>query len=212
VTAGAAAPTEADALVGAFGGPENISGLDACITRLRVTVNDPARVDSSRLKAIGASGVVTVGQSVQAIFGTRSENLKGQIEDVLHSHGWQAGASAPARSGTAPRRRAPGAAAVPSAGAAAPAQAAGSEAEAAALRARAQKLVAALGGASNIKSADAVALTRLRVVVRDDARVDQAAVRTAGVDGVMLAEAGVIHILVGLGAERYVPLLRSARS
>jgi PTS system glucose-specific IIC component len=208
VLAGAAgAPAEAAALVQAFGGPQNISGLDACITRLRVTVNDPARVDPGRLKAIGASGVVSVGQSVQAIFGTRSENLKGQMEDVLQSHGWaHGGGAAPARTGPA----AQSASSAPSRTAAPTSTATADEADAPALRARAEKLVAALGGAANIKSADAVALTRLRVVVRDESQVDQAAVRAAGVNGVMIADPNVVHILVGTGAERYVPLLRGA--
>jgi PTS system glucose-specific IIC component len=197
VTAGAAAPTEADALVGAFGGPENISGLDACITRLRVTVNDPARVDSSRLKAIGASGVVTVGQSVQAIFGTRSENLKTDMEQYL-----QAGGGLPAP-------------AAPAAFAAAQARPAASEAVAAAnpqLEHRAGALIRALGGTSNVRGVEAVAATRIRVTVADEKKIDEAALRAAGAHGVMVADPGVVHLLVGLGAESYVPALRRATS
>jgi PTS system glucose-specific IIC component len=72
--------------------------------------------------------------------------------------------------------------------------------------------VAALGGASNIRSAEAVALTRLRIAVRDETRVDQGALRAAGVHGVMVADPGVLHVLVGLGAEQYVAALRRALS
>lgn len=72
-------------LVAAFGGRENIASLDACITRLRVAVRDAARVDDAALKALGASGVVHVGKSVQAIFGPLSENLKTDME--LHLRG-----------------------------------------------------------------------------------------------------------------------------
>ena len=58
------------ALVAAFGGKENIDNLDACITRLRISVNDIALVDQPGLKKLGAAGVVVSGNGVQAIFGT----------------------------------------------------------------------------------------------------------------------------------------------
>lgn len=70
-------------LVAAFGGRDNIASLDACITRLRVAVRDAARVDDAALKALGATGVVRVGRSVQAIFGPLSENLKTDMERHL---------------------------------------------------------------------------------------------------------------------------------
>ncbi len=60
----------------AMGGQENIAHLDACITRLRVSVNDAKNVDKKRLKKLGASGVLEVGNSIQAIFGPRSETMK----------------------------------------------------------------------------------------------------------------------------------------
>ncbi|TXC91489.1 PTS glucose transporter subunit IICBA [Metabacillus litoralis] len=66
-----------------FGGSENIKHLDACITRLRVTVNDSKEVDKNRLKKLGASGVLEVGNNIQAIFGPKSDNLKTQIQDVM---------------------------------------------------------------------------------------------------------------------------------
>ena len=50
-------------LVAAFGGRRNIRSLDACITRLRVELVDPARASADRLKALGAAGVVRVGNS-----------------------------------------------------------------------------------------------------------------------------------------------------
>jgi PTS system glucose-specific IIC component len=70
-------------LVAAFGGKDNIIGLDACITRLRVEVRDPARAHPDDLKRLGASGVVQVGNNLQAIFGTRSENLKTDMEEYM---------------------------------------------------------------------------------------------------------------------------------
>lgn len=67
----------------AMGGKENISHLDACITRLRVSVNDISNVDKNRLKKLGAAGVLEVGNNVQAIFGPRSETIKGQMKDII---------------------------------------------------------------------------------------------------------------------------------
>ncbi|ADV66202.1 glucose-specific PTS transporter subunit IIBC [Deinococcus maricopensis] len=67
----------------ALGGPDNIQVLDACITRLRVTVNDKSRVNKTQLQRLGAAGVMEVGNSVQAVFGTRSDQLKEDIRRVL---------------------------------------------------------------------------------------------------------------------------------
>ncbi|SET53631.1 PTS system D-glucose-specific IIA component, Glc family /PTS system D-glucose-specific IIB component, Glc family /PTS system D-glucose-specific IIC component, Glc family [Oceanobacillus limi] len=66
-----------------LGGKENISHLDACITRLRVSVNDKDNVDKNRLKKLGASGVMEVGNNIQAIFGPQSDSIKGQIQDII---------------------------------------------------------------------------------------------------------------------------------
>ncbi|GAA0740363.1 glucose-specific PTS transporter subunit IIBC [Clostridium oceanicum] len=67
----------------ALGGKENLANLDACITRLRVDVKDPKKVDKPELKRLGASGVMEVGNSFQAIFGPKSDQLKEQIKDVI---------------------------------------------------------------------------------------------------------------------------------
>ena len=86
-TAVAAAPARADSkaeqIIAAFGGRANLVNVDACITRLRMEVADPGKVDQARLKALGAAGVIEVGNSVQAVFGTQAEALKNDINDVL---------------------------------------------------------------------------------------------------------------------------------
>ncbi|MBE9608199.1 PTS glucose transporter subunit IIBC [Chitinilyticum piscinae] len=74
-------------LVIAFGGAANIKSLDACITRLRISVADISKVDQPRLKALGAAGVMVVGNNAQAIFGTLSENLKTDMQEYLKSGG-----------------------------------------------------------------------------------------------------------------------------
>ena len=77
------ADSMAEQLIAAFGGRENLVSVDACITRLRVEVADNSKVDKARLKNLGAAGVVEVGSSVQAVFGTQAESLKSDIEEAL---------------------------------------------------------------------------------------------------------------------------------
>lgn len=67
----------------ALGGKENLANLDACITRLRVSVRDVDQVDKEQLKKLGAAGVMQIDKNIQAIFGPRSEIIKGQIQDIL---------------------------------------------------------------------------------------------------------------------------------
>jgi len=60
--------------------------MDACITRLRVSVADTEVVDQDKLKQLGAAGVVVVSGGVQAIFGTKSDNLRTEMDDWMRSH------------------------------------------------------------------------------------------------------------------------------
>ncbi len=73
-------------LVAAFGGRSNITNLDACITRLRVAVANVENVDQDKLKKLGAAGVVVAGGGVQAIFGTKSDNLKSDMDEWLRAN------------------------------------------------------------------------------------------------------------------------------
>ncbi|MFZ0831621.1 MAG: PTS transporter subunit EIIC [Mycobacterium sp.] len=73
----------AEQIIAAFGGRENLVNVDACITRLRMEVVDTSKVDQARLRNLGAAGVVEVGNSVQAVFGTQAEALKNDIENTL---------------------------------------------------------------------------------------------------------------------------------
>ncbi len=74
---------KAEQIIAAFGGRENLVNVDACITRLRMEVTDNSKVDQARLKALGAAGVIEVGNNVQAVFGTQAEALKNDIKDIL---------------------------------------------------------------------------------------------------------------------------------
>ncbi|KHK63982.1 PTS glucose transporter subunit IIB [Pseudomonas fluorescens] len=68
----------------------------------------------------------------------------------------------------------------------------------AAVEGLAPAIVAALGGADNLKSHQPVALTRLRVELLDVARIDRAGLSGAGVTGVMTLDNGVVHLITGL--------------
>ena len=68
-----------------LGGKDNISDVDCCITRLRCTVKDPAKVDQQLLKASGASGVICKGQGVQVVYGPRVSVIKSDLEAYLKS-------------------------------------------------------------------------------------------------------------------------------
>ena len=78
-----ATDSKAEQLIAAFGGRENLVNVDACITRLRMEVADKGKVDQARLKALGAAGVIEVGNNVQAVFGTQAEALKNEINEAL---------------------------------------------------------------------------------------------------------------------------------
>jgi len=67
----------------ALGGQQNIANLDACITRLRVTVHQPSQVCKDELKRLGAVGVLEVNNNFQAIFGTKSDALKDDIKTIM---------------------------------------------------------------------------------------------------------------------------------
>jgi glucose PTS system EIICB or EIICBA component len=170
----------------AFGGKSNIKDLDACITRLRVGVADINKVSKQRLKALGAAGVVVVGNNMQAIFGTRSENLKTDMEEYLRSAGPEAELTEEAEPeveyeprGINPKLRDPAAAQ------------------------KARDIIGALGGPENIRKVESAAETRLRVVVADQADIDDAALEAAGVNGVMRLRDNTLHLLVGLNADQY---------
>ena len=171
------------ALILAFGGRGNITSLDACITRLRVAVRDPALVDTDRLKALGAAGVVKVGNGVQAIFGPLSENLKTDMQECLARAGAAADApAAPTQVATAVLT----AAAVAANGAVDPVQ-----------RQRRAQLESALGGSANIRNLTAIAGTRLRVELVDPTKADSAALLRAGSLAEQKVSPDVLHLIIG---------------
>lgn len=187
---GAPAAGRARELVLAFGGRDNIASLDACITRLRVSVRDFTLVREGELKRLGASGVMAVGNAVQAVFGPLSENLKTDMEEYLKASGVGG---------------APGPGAVPPDARSRPVPAIDPG-----MRDAAAAILAALGGPANLRNLQAVALTRLRVELADDRKFDEAAMRVAGVTAVMRVAPGILHLIVGDRAAQLAAAIAAA--
>ena len=85
-TATSSASSQVINIINLLGGRANIVDVDACMTRLRVTVKDAEKVGTEeQWKAEGAMGLVMKGQGVQAIYGPKADVLKSDIQDVLDS-------------------------------------------------------------------------------------------------------------------------------
>ncbi len=68
-----------------LGGKDNISGLDCCATRLRVSVKDPALVNDGLLKESGAAGVLRRGGGVQVVYGPQVAVIKSELEEYMNT-------------------------------------------------------------------------------------------------------------------------------
>jgi len=189
-TAGATVP-RAVRYIAALGGASNLTVVDACTTRLRLSVVDSAKVSEPELKAIGARGVLKRGAtSVQVIIGPEADLISDEIRSELE------------------RSSAGGATRASSTPAAAPI-AAVPAGEQGPLDPDPVRWLAVFGGATNVASLDAVAATRLRVVVRDPSSVDRQRLSTLDVAWV---SADTFHIVVGNAADRYARTLATRLS
>ncbi|MEX3822263.1 N-acetylglucosamine-specific PTS transporter subunit IIBC [Paraburkholderia sp. BR14262] len=186
--AAAASLSRAARYIDALGGAANLKVVDACTTRLRLTVADPAHVSEPALKAIGARGVLKRGgESVQVVIGPEADIIADEIRGEIARGGSAAGKAAPAAQ--------PAAQAVLAAQASASADIAHGP-----LDPNPSRWLAVFGGVANIVSLDAVAATRLRVIVRDPAAVDRE--KLGALDAVWTS-ADTLHIVVGDAAPRY---------
>lgn len=186
-TAGEAAP-RAMRYIAALGGASNLTLVDACTTRLRLSVVDSEKISEPALKAIGARGVLKRdARNVQVVIGPEADMIADEIRAAM------AGGSA-AVGGA-------GAASATSGSATATATA---QRDSGPLDPDPMRWLAVFGGATNVVSLDAVAATRLRVVVRDPASVDRQ--RLASLD-VAWVSADTFHIVCGPAAARYATQL-----
>ena len=83
-TSTASGSQQANDIIFLLGGAENIVDVDACMTRLRVTVKNPENVsDQPNWKATGALGLIIKDNGIQAIYGPKADVLKSEIQDIL---------------------------------------------------------------------------------------------------------------------------------
>ncbi len=174
-------------LVLAFGGRSNIAALDACITRLRISVHDVAKANQARLKELGAAGVVVVGNGLQAIFGTRSDNLKTDMQEYLKSAGAEAELQAAVVAQAAPVVEAAS-------------QAVTVTPE---IEGKAKDILAGLGGMANVNIVELCATTRLRVEVCSGESINEANIVAAGAGAVVKISDTIYHLIMGADAASY---------
>lgn len=173
---GAGVPTtdaeRAVAFVRALGGAKNLLHVDACTTRLRLTVGDAAAIDDVALKRLGGKGIFRAsGGNVQVVLGPEADAVAETIRRAV-------GATAASAPGPAPAPRP------------VPAGPAGwAPVDAAAWS-------AALGGSSNVRAIEPIATTRMRVEVVDAARVDDEALGRLGAAGVARLSPTLVHVVV----------------
>lgn len=180
------AGSRGERFVRALGGAGNLTSVDACTTRLRLEVVDQSAVDAGALKDLGARGLVKPSATaLQIVLGPIADQVAGEIRAVV------------ARGGETPAPAKP--AASPAPGAPKPA--------AAFDRTVAAGLLAALGGAANVRGVQTCS-SRLRVEVAEAARVDEAAVRALGVRGVVKPAPHSVHVVLGPSAEAAAEALR----
>jgi PTS system N-acetylglucosamine-specific IIC component len=172
----------------ALGGAMNLRSVEACTTRLRLTVADPARINEIALKPLGSRGVLKLGDgAVQVVVGPIADQLAADIRAALRA--------LPANSAATTLLAPP----ATQSAAAAPSSSPN--------RGDAQALRKALGGAANLARVDAQS-TRLRVEVKDGQAVDEAALAAAGYRGALRVAASTWHVLVGPEAAAVAASLR----
>ncbi|AOZ72400.1 PTS sugar transporter [Boudabousia tangfeifanii] len=74
--------SQAESILEALGGWDNIEDLEPCITRLRVELSDDSLVNEAALKAAGAFGVVHVGNAIQVVVGPNADTIAEDMEDL----------------------------------------------------------------------------------------------------------------------------------
>lgn len=163
----ATAGERARGFVTALGGPANLVSVDACTTRLRLVLADPAKVDEASLRTLGARGLVRPSaKTLQVVLGPIADQVAGEIREA---------AAAPAAIAAEPASPA----AVLTQEAADPAP-----------------WLAALGGAGNVLSAGQCD-SRVYLELASDELADKAALAALGVRGVAQPAPGSLHLLLG---------------
>lgn len=70
-------------LIEALGGKENIKEVEACITRLRLVLADPSKMNEKAIKGLGAVGILKLGTNIQVVLGTHAERIESEMKDLM---------------------------------------------------------------------------------------------------------------------------------
>jgi PTS system N-acetylglucosamine-specific IIC component len=192
----AAPAATATAWIAALGGASNVRSVDACTTRLRLLVTSQSAVNAQALRRLGARGLVRPSaETLQVVVGATADQLAGEIRSALQTSPAATShvASAPLMASTA---------APPLTRGTVTAQTAHEV-----WRGDTTRVLAALGGAGNIRSLT-VAASRLLVEVQDAARADCVALVALGLRAVALPRPNCLHLIVGPAAPAASAALR----
>ena len=169
----------------AIGGVNNLTVIDACITRLRLTLVDPNAVNESVIKALGASGMIRVGEkNLQVIVGTEAEIIAGEMRKVAASEDLSA-------------IKIPEVAVAAAKEAPAPIVAVSQIVDKTEFS---QKCIALLGGSQNLTHIDA-SITRLRLTLKDTSKVSEEDLKSLGAIAIVRIGDKNLQIVVGPEAE-----------
>jgi N-acetylglucosamine PTS system EIICBA or EIICB component len=164
---------QAAGFVAALGGAANLTRIDACTTRLRLSIAEDSKVDPAALTRLGARGVVRPGPNAwQVVVGPIADQLAGEMRRSVRAV--PPGAAAPAATGAV----------------------------------SCEALLAALGGARNVRELEARS-GRLRVGLVDAQRADLAVLARLAERGAVLTGAGAVHVLLGDAADAQCAMLRA---
>ncbi|WP_412548078.1 N-acetylglucosamine-specific PTS transporter subunit IIBC [Pseudomonas sp. PDM19] len=168
----------APAFIKALGGAANLEVVDACTTRLRLKLKDRNKASDAQLKALGAMAVVRPGKagSLQVVVGPEADSIADEIRRALPAGILQESAAPSISDDSAPP----------------PAELVSSR--------EAGEWLQALGGQDNLRSVETVALTRLRVAVKNAEQLQRDRLAELGCQGVSQVAEGVYHLLVGVRA------------
>ena len=169
--------------INALGGADNLINVDACTTRLRLVVRSSENINKPILKALGAKGFVTPApDSVQVILGPQAEIIASKIRDTLNQLGRNLTIQSAEKVSLAVTKVAPASINVSAA----------------------TEILSALGGKSNLKSINLVALTRAKVELKDEKIIDLTKLKAQGVIEVINLNAKTKQLYIGIAAENTV--------
>jgi PTS system N-acetylglucosamine-specific IIC component len=161
----------------ALGGAANLRAVEACTTRLRLTLVEPGRIDEKALKVLGSRGVLKLADgAVQVVVGPIADQLAAEVRGALRG-GAAVAAPVLAQARPAAASAAPGISGF-------------------ANRGDPRALLVALGGASNVAAIDAIS-SRLVIRVKDPASVNEAGLGGAGYRGAARVSGDTWHVIVG---------------